>query len=198
MNEIGKIFSMQLAPPLIANHSLLFRRLPSMRGDLSSSPCANTKHRNKNRGSNGLSSKETINADEQMRWPQSNNHKRHTINHKHRMSGTKRKKALDPNGPSADAQETCLMPTPHAYPSHKQHPAEHVSLTQPAIQAPPALCHVSASCFHWSRAGVACHVHQQKKTELGDETATIQGLQESRAGSVTKTDGTTCNQPRSR
>ena len=38
---------------------------------------------------------------------------------------------------------------------------------------------------------VSRHVHQQKETELGDETATIQGLQESRTGSETQTDGTT-------
>ena len=41
--------------------------------------------------------------------------------------------------------------------------------------------------FLWGRAGVTCHAHQQKETELGDETAPIQGAQESRTSSETRT-----------
>ena len=51
----------------------------------------------------GLSSKEAINADQQMLRPQKNNQKRRTINHKHQLRRNIERKHLNQNGPSADA-----------------------------------------------------------------------------------------------
>ena len=66
------------------------------------------------------------------------------------------------------------------------HPAEHTSLTQPAIQAPPAH-------FVTSRPDVFTGVELVSRATYisRKRRATIQGLQESRTGSETKTDGTT-------